>query len=92
MVTRLRQRLFPARAVVIPEMNPTTVAAPPTSRNLRFHAGIAEFLLITRLRARSQPKLSADIRERASQVIFVTCRNWFVAPDDQAAATRCTPL
>ena len=91
MVTRLKHRLFPARIGGNSLGGSPTAVAPPASRSVRFRAGIAEFLLITRLKARSQPKLSADILERASHVVFVTSKNWFVAPDGQAVR-RCTPL
>jgi hypothetical protein len=55
---------------------------PDTARrmSLKLQAGMAEFLLVTRLRARSQktrPALSADVLERGAHVVDVTCRNWF---------------
>jgi hypothetical protein len=57
---------------------------PGTARrmSLKLQAGIAEFLLVTRLRARSQkarPALSADVLERGAHVVDVTCQNWFAA-------------
>jgi hypothetical protein len=58
---------------------------PDTARrmSLKLQAGVAEFLLVTRLRARSQktrPALSADVLERGAHVVNVTCRHWFAAP------------
>lgn len=51
-----------------------------TKRSISFHAGIAEFLLLTRLKARSQKKLqAAQMLERAAQIVLVTCRHWFSA-------------
>lgn len=40
-------------------------------------ASIAQLLLVARLRARTRRDLAMDSLERAAQVIFVTCRNWF---------------
>ena len=91
MVTRLRQRLFPARVAVTAGGAETAATAPSIGSSVRFQANIAEFLLITRLKARCQPKPSTDILERASHIVFVTCKNWFVTPDRQTAA-RCSPL
>ena len=53
-----------------------------TKRSISFHAGIAEFLLLTRLRARSQKKFqAAQMLERAAQIVLVTCRHWFSAAE-----------
>lgn len=41
------------------------------------HAPIAQLLLVARLRARNRRDLAKDSLERAAQVIFVTCKNWF---------------
>ena len=40
-------------------------------------APIAQLLLVARLRARNRRDLARDLLERAAQVIFVTCKNWF---------------
>lgn len=48
-------------------------------------APIAQLLLVARLRARNRRDLAKDSLERAAQVIFVTCKNWFSSarkPDD----------
>lgn len=51
--------------------------------SLKLHAGIAEFLLITRLRARTQParpaEQSEDVLQRGALVVDVTCKSWFPA-------------
>ncbi len=41
-------------------------------------AAIAQLLLMVRLRARIRRDLAMDSLERAAQVIYVTCKNWFV--------------
>jgi hypothetical protein len=67
---------------------------PGTARrmSLKLQAGMAEFLLVTRLRARNQkarPALSADVDvlERGAHVVDVTCRHWFAAPGGKRAAS-----
>lgn len=40
-------------------------------------ASIAELLLVARLRARNRRDLAVDTLERAAQVLWVTCKNWF---------------
>ena len=47
-------------------------------------APIAQLLLVARLRARNRRDLARDSLERAAQVIFVTCKNWFSLPFDAA--------
>ena len=52
-------------------------------------AGLAEVLLLSRLRARSRPNAVSDgTLERAAQIIEVTSRHWFGAP---ATPTACGP-
>lgn len=46
-------------------------------RKASFQARIAEILLVSRLKARNKPDPDAGLLERAAQVIFVTCKNWF---------------
>jgi hypothetical protein len=60
-------------------------ALPGTARrmSLRLQTGIAEFLLVTRLRVRNTkvlPAQSADVLERGADVVNVTCQHWFAAP------------
>ncbi len=40
-------------------------------------ASIAQMLLVARLRAKNRRDLGVDLLERATQVILVTCKNWF---------------
>lgn len=48
-------------------------------------APIAQLLLVARLRARNRRDLARDSLERAAQVMFVTCKNWFLLGRDAAA-------
>ena len=66
------------------------VPAKPARRQIGFQASIAEFLLINRLRARQPSELSADVLERAANIVFVTCQDWFAPPerDDVRNHTR----
>lgn len=77
-MSRVRQRLFPPRTDIAPRA--ATVPAPLSVR-AGFQAGIAEFLLVSRLRARRRAEPSADVLERAARIVFVTCKNWFAAVD-----------
>ena len=47
-------------------------------------APIAQLLLVARLRARNRRDLARDLLERAAQMIFVTCKNWFSLGGDAA--------
>lgn len=48
------------------------------NKGTSFNASIAELLLVNRLKARVHPGTQAtDILERASHIVFVTCKNWF---------------
>lgn len=53
--------------------------------SIKLRASVAEFLLISHLRARSHPvrsrAQSQDVIERGAEVIDVTCKNWFAAED-----------
>lgn len=66
---------------------------PGTARrmSLKLQASMAEFLLVTRLRARSQPahtpEQSEDVLKRGAEIIDVTCKNWFAT----ARTTRASP-
>ncbi|MCY1163940.1 MULTISPECIES: hypothetical protein [Polaromonas] len=79
LVARFRQRLFPARAAEAV----STELAPQSKRGLSLRAGISELLLITRLKARSQGSQAAEMLERAANIVFVTCKNWFSARDEK---------
>ena len=47
-------------------------------------AGMAQLLLVARLRVRNRRDLAADLLERALQVMLVTFRNWFSPWRDRA--------
>ncbi|SFU72620.1 hypothetical protein SAMN05216350_104190 [Polaromonas sp. YR568] len=77
MASRFRQRLFQ------PWSGPRAPAAlpdPVAQKKMSFQASIAEFLLVNRLRARKRAAPSADVLERASRIVYVTCQNWFATP------------
>lgn len=79
MASRFRQRLFQPWA----GPRAPTAAQPPepiAQKKMTFQASIAEFLLVNRLRARKRAESSADVLERASRIVFVTCKNWFATP------------
>ena len=86
-MSRVRQRLFPPQSAGGSAAPRTDVAlrpaTPPAPLSVRagFQAGIAEFLLICRLRARRRAEPSADVLERAARIVFVTCKNWFAPAD-----------
>lgn len=69
-----------------PENKPHEVAR----RDEVKRASIAELLLVARLRARNRRDLAVDTLERAAQVLWVTCKNWFSRgsrkPSDKDAA------
>lgn len=53
--------------------------------SIKLRASVAEFLLISHLRARVQPvrspDRSQDVIQRGAEIIDVTCRNWFAKAD-----------
>lgn len=83
-VARLRQRLF--KPAVLRLDKPSA----PLRHNVGFHSGLAELLLINRLRARLKAAPSADVLERAARIIFITCKNWFsdTRPSGSTPRTR----
>ena len=66
---------------------------PGTAKRMsrKLQAGVAEFLLVTRLRARSQParspQQSADVLEQGARIVDVTCKNWFAAAGAKRASS-----
>lgn len=46
-------------------------------RLISIQAGLAELMLLNRLRARTRRDLASDTLERAAQIIEVTSRHWF---------------
>lgn len=85
-MSRVRQRLFSPQSAgssAAPRLDVALrPATPPAPLSVRagFQAGIAEFLLICRLRARRAAP-SADVLERAARIVFVTCKNWFATAE-----------
>lgn len=82
MASRFRQRLFQPWA----GPRAPTAAQPPepvAQKKMTFQASIAEFLLVSRLRARrhaERAEPSTEVLERAARIVFVTCQNWFAKP------------
>ncbi|MDB5964584.1 MAG: hypothetical protein JWQ72_1084 [Polaromonas sp.] len=91
MVARLRHRFGPSA----PSGAAPRLPEPPRlglSKGLNFNASIAELLLVNRLKARIQRRTHApEIMERASHIVFVTCKNWFSSADGKSPQQR-TPL
>lgn len=84
LVARFRQRLFPGL--------PALPSRPSLYAPDKIKAGIAELLLVNRLKARSARRTQAkDMMERAAHIVFVTCKNWFT-PNEGATPGRRTPL
>ena len=79
LVSRVRNRLFPAKAAPVSDL-----VAEGQKRGIGFQASIAELLLINRLKALGRRDQSAEIMERASHIVFVTCQNWFTEPEAKA--------
>lgn len=97
MVARFRRRLFNPLGdrgdkadALAPVGRPDTADVPtPKRHDVGFKASLAEFLLINRLRARIRPKAaqpvqSADMLQRAEQIIYVTCKDWFGDGDSRS--------
>ncbi len=77
LVARLRHRLFEPR-------QRKAWPAPPARREVGFRAGIAEVLLLTRLRARHRSAPSPEMLARAALMVQVTCKSWFGAAKPEA--------
>ncbi len=58
--------------------------------SLKLQAGMAEFLLISHLRARNQPARaphhSEDVLKQGARVVDVTCKNWFASAGTKRAS------
>lgn len=85
MVARVRRGLRDA---------PRAVSALPGSAirmSIKLRASVAEFLLISHLRARSRParsrEQSQDVIQRGAEIIDVTCKHWF----STAGTKRASP-
>ncbi len=67
------------RAVITaPALLPALPATRGSRALMRLQAGVAELLLLCRLRARRHAVQSADVLERAARIVWVTCQHWFV--------------
>ena len=55
-------------------------------RLINIQAGLAELMLLNRLRARTRRDRGGDTLERAAQIIEVTSRHWFAESASLAAA------
>lgn len=55
---------------------PRTVSAGTRRQFLSLRAGMAELVLLNRLRARTRQELSQETLERAARIIEVTARSW----------------
>lgn len=94
LVSRFRQRLFtprPAGSANVAVSREVAVIETASRRSITLKAGLAELLLITRLKARSKPGGSVkatDILERATHIVFVTCKNWFTEADGKTPEHR----
>ena len=93
-VRQVKQRLFPPRTAALMSASADAVSSSHKPgflaklelprRSVSFKASLAEFFLVNRLRARShQSKQAAEILERASHIVFVTCKNWFAEEDQK---------
>ena len=80
LVARLGRRLLDARAV-------KALPASAWKMSLRLQASIAESLLVSRLRARTQNASSADVLARGARMVHVTCNSWFPAASTAPAAS-----
>ena len=78
-VSRLKERLLRSSPHA-PDEPKASVPIVAPERRPGFPARIAEFLLVFRMRAR-RSKRPSGILERAVQVVLVTCRHWFGAPE-----------
>ncbi|MEO6018009.1 MAG: hypothetical protein ABIP46_12200 [Polaromonas sp.] len=99
LVSRFRQKLFTSRtpgdAVAKGagkgETTEVALVESPSRKSITLKAGLAELLLITRLKARSKPEgvvRATDILERATHIVFVTCKNWFKEADGKTPQHR----
>lgn len=85
-VSRLKERLLRSSPRA-PDEPTASVPAPVPERRPGFPTRIAEFLLVFRMRAQLA-KRSSDLLKRAVQVVLVTCKHWFGAPDHPPRDSR----
>ena len=64
--------------------------------SIKLRASVAEFLLISHLRARSRPARSPDqspdVIQRGAQIIDVNCKNWFATANTKRAPAYRTRI
>jgi len=85
-VARLKERLLRSSPHA-PDEPKAGVPAVAPERRPGFPARIAEFLLVFRMRAQLA-KRSSDVLKRAVQVVLVTCKHWFGAPEHPQRDSR----
>jgi hypothetical protein len=91
-VARFRHRLLPAGAICNSQTRMAGLTKAGIHKAVVFNASIAELLLVNRLKARVHPSTqSTDILERASNIVFVTCKNWFYSTEE-TSPQRPAPL
>lgn len=71
-----------------PMATPTSADGRSASKRrlINIQAGLAELMLLNRLRARTRRDRGGDTLERAAQIIEVTSRHWFADASSVAAA------
>jgi len=84
MVARVKRHLLDA---------PRAVGGLPGSAmrmSIKLQASVAEFLLVSHLRARCKPVRSSDrsedVIQRGAKIIDVTCKNWFATAGTRRAS------
>jgi hypothetical protein len=60
-------------------------------RRVSIQAGVAELMLLNRLRARTRPHRGGETLERAARIIEVTSRHWFAEAASVAQAEPGSP-
>lgn len=92
LVSRFRQKLFTSRTSDQANAPIEVAVVEESSRKIvTLRAGLAELLLVTRLKARSKPagaSKASDILERATHIVFVTCKHWFTETDGKTPQRR----
>lgn len=89
-ISRVRLRLFPPS---LPNAHPQAAGktanrvagnvSTAVKQKVGLQASLAELLLVNRLKARTQPDQAARMLERATHIIFVTCKHWFSHADNK---------
>ena len=88
LVSRFRQKLCLLRR---PMFGVSTGTSQLSRQTLTLRAGIAELLLVTRLKARTKPagsQSNAEVLERATEIVYVTCKSWFTDAEKEFPQNR----